>query len=175
MKKIITLIVALFMIVAVNQAQTLHGLFEKYSNNERFEYVSVGKGMMNMASALGGITRNDKEMMSKMRSIKILTLESNSDSPLMKTFERDLNQVIDNGEFETAVETRSKGEQVHIYYRVGGNDNADMLIITKERGELSIIWFSGKMTRAEMMNSFSSNERTNQINDNAYSRKDTIS
>lgn len=175
MKKLITLVAALFIFVAVNQAQTLHGLFEKYSNDERFEYVSVGKGMMNMASSLGGITNNSKEMMSKMRGIKILTLESNADSPLMKTFERDLHEVIADGEFETAVETRSKGEQVHIYYRVGGNDNADMLIITKEGGELSIIWFSGKMTKAEMMNSFSSNERTTPINSNFYSRKDTIS
>jgi len=157
MKKVITLVAALFMIVAVNQAQTLQGLFDKYGNDERFQYVSVGKGMMNMASLFGGIGKNNKDMMAKMRSIKILTLEANSDSPLMRSVERDLNQVVEAGNFETAVEARDKGERVHIYYRVTEKDNADMLIVTKERGELSMIWIKGKMTKEEMMDSFSSN------------------
>jgi hypothetical protein len=150
MKKLIILVAALFMIVAANQAQTLKSLFDKYADDERFEYVSVGKGMMNLASAFGGIAKNDKEMMAKMRGIKILTLEANSDSPLMKAVERDLNQVIDDGDFEIAVEARDKGERVHIYYRVSGKDNADMLIVTKEKGELSLIWLTGKMTKEEM-------------------------
>ena len=175
MKKLITLIAALFMIAAVSQAQTLHGLFEKYADDERFEYVSVGKGMMNLASAFGGLAKDDKQMMAKMRGIKILTLEANPDSPLMKAVERDLNQVIDDGEFEIAVEARDKSERVHIYYRVSGKDNADMLIVTKNKGELSLIWLTGKMTKEEMMNSFSGNSRTMHINEDNKKISDSIS
>jgi len=175
MKKLITLIAALFMIAAVSQAQTLHGLFEKYADDERFEYVSVGKGMMNLASAFGGLAKDDKQMMAKMRGIKILTLEANSDSQLMKAVERDLNQVIDDGDFEIAVEARDKGERVHIYYRVTGKDNADMLIVTKDKGELSLIWLTGKMTKEEMMNSFSGNSRSMNINGDDKKISDTIS
>lgn len=156
MKKVITL-VAVLLIVAASQAQSLQSLFEKYSNDERFEYVSVGKGMMNMASAFGGIAKNDKEMMSKMRSIKILSLDADENSPQMKSVVHDLDQVIDNGNFETAVEVRDKGERVHIYYRITGKDNADMLIVTKEKSEFSLIWISGKMTKGEMMHTFSAN------------------
>lgn len=158
MKKLITLVAVVILMAATAQAQSLQGLFDKYADDERFEYVSVGKGMLNMASAFGGIAKNDKQMMSKMRSIKILTLEASSDSPLMKAVERDLSQVIEVGNFETAVEAREKGERVHVYYRVSGKDNADMLIVTKEKGELSLIWFTGKMTKEEMMDSFSSNK-----------------
>ena len=175
MKKLIILVAALFMIVAANQAQTLKSLFDKYADDERFEYVSVGKGMMNLASAFGGIAKNDKEMMAKMRGIKILTLEANSDSPLMKAVERDLNQVIDDGDFEIAVEARDKGERVHIYYRVSGKDNADMLIVTKEKGELSLIWLTGKMTKEEMMHSFSSNNKTIHSNGDNDKMADSIS
>jgi HSP20 family molecular chaperone IbpA len=175
MKKLITLIAAFFIVAAASQAQTLQGLFDKYADDERFEYVSVGKGMMNMASAFGGIAKNDKEMMSKMKGIKILTLNANSDSPLMKAIERDLSQVIEAGDFETAVEARDKGERVHIYYRVSGKDKADMLIVTKEKGELSLIWFTGKMTKEEMLNSFSSNGETMQTHSDFDKKSDSIS
>jgi hypothetical protein len=175
MKKLITLVAALFIFIAVAQAQTLQGLFNKYADDERFEYVSVGKGMMNMASALGGIAKNDKEMMAKMRGIKILTLNANSESQLMKTVERELTQVVDNGDFETAVEARDKGQRVHIYYRVSGKDNADMLIVAKEKGELSLIWISGKMTKQEMMNSFSSSTKAIRIQGDCTKVTDSIS
>ena len=156
MKKTIMLFAVLFMLVLATQAQTLQSLFDKYGSDERFEYVSVGKGMMNMASAFGGIAKNEKQMMSKMKGIKILTLNENSDSPLMKSVVRELDQIIEKGNFETAVETREKGESVRVYYRVTGNDNAEMLTVTKERGELSIIWIVGKMSKDEMMKTFSS-------------------
>jgi hypothetical protein len=157
MKKLMTIVAALFLIAAVNQAQTLQGLFDKYGDDERFEYVSVGKGMMNMATAFGGKGANDKEMMAKMKGIKILTLQANSESPLMKSVEKELKEIIDAENYETAVEARDKGERVHIYYRVSGKDNSEMLIVSKEKGELSLIWITGKMTKAEMMRSFSCN------------------
>jgi hypothetical protein len=156
MKKIITLIAGLFLVAAI-QAQSLKSLFDKYCDDERFEYVSVGKGMMNMASAFGGIAKNDKEMLSKMKSVKILSLESQATSSLMKSVVQDLDKVIETGNFETAVEVRDKGERVHIYYRITGKDDADMLIVTKEKGEFSLIWISGKMSKDEMMHTFSSN------------------
>ena len=155
MKKIMTLVAVLLFVTAI-QAQTLQSLFDKYGNDERFEYVSVGKGMMNMASAFGGMVKNDKELISKMNGIKILTLNQSSDSPLMKSVVRDLDQIVEKGNFETAVEAREKGENIHIYYRVIGNNNADMLIVTKEKDEFNVIWISGKMSKEEMMHTFSS-------------------
>jgi len=156
MKKFRTLVALLF-IVAATQAQTLQSFFDKYSNDERFEYVSVGKGMMNMANAFGGNIKNNDKMTSKMKSIKILTLKAESTSPLMKSVVNDIDQVVAKGNFESAVESREKGEMVHIYYRFSGKDDADMLIMTKERGEFSLIWINGKMTKEEMMHTFSNN------------------
>lgn len=161
MKKLMVFIAALFIFVAANQAQTLQSLFEKYGEDERFEYVSVGKGMMKMGGLFGGIAKNDKEMMHKMQKIRILTLEADANSQLMKSVVSDLDKVVDEGNFETAVEVRDKGERVNIYYRVIGEDNADMLIVTKEKNEFSVIWISGKMTKEEMMHSFSMNGHFN--------------
>ena len=140
--------------VAASQAQSLQKFFDKYGDDERFQYVSVSKGLMNMASVFGGLAKDDKKMMSKMQGLKILTLEENTESTFSKSVMKELYQIIENGNFETAVEVRDKGERVHIYYRISGNDDADMLLVTRDKSELSCIWIKGKMTKEEIMKSF---------------------
>jgi hypothetical protein len=154
MKKIILLVAVLFMAVA-SQAQTLQSLFEKYSENENFEYVSVGGNGMTVASANGNVAKS-KNAGPKKKSTKILTLKAGADSQIMKTFEKELNAVLEAGKFETTLETRSKGESTHIYYRSLGNDNADQLIVAKTKTELSLIWESGKLDKGQMKYGISS-------------------
>ena len=157
MKKILTLVAVLFF-MAVAQAQTLQSLFEKYNDDERFTYVTVGNGMMNLANVIGRHEHpnKNKEMVSKMKSIKILTLEDGN-TALMKSFMQELDKVLESGRFETAIEARDKGEKVHIYYRLSAKDNADMLIVTRDKSELSLIWINGKMSKEEMLQTFSCN------------------
>jgi len=175
MKKMLTLVAVMLFVAATIQAQTLEKLFDKYADDERFEYVSIGNGMMNMASAFGGIGKNDKAMMAKMKGIKILTLKANTESVLMKSLERDLKEVIEIGNFESAVEARDKGERVNIYYQFTGKDKSEMLIVTKEKSEFSLIWISGKMSKEEMMNSFSNNAKVIHIQGEHERVTDTIS
>lgn len=179
MKKIMTLVAALLM-VAASQAQTLQSFFDKYSNDERFEYVSVGKGMMNMGNLFiggrhAGHAKDNNDMASKMKSIKILTLNADAGSVLMKSVISELDEVVEKGNFITAVETRDKGERVNIYYRFSGKDNADMLIITKEKGEFSLIWMTGKMTKEEMMHTFSTNGKQLNSSGNIEKEEESVS
>ncbi|MEA4982345.1 MAG: DUF4252 domain-containing protein [Paludibacter sp.] len=171
MKKVMTMVVTLLFIAMTTEAQTLQKFFDKYADDERFQYVSVNKGMINMGTVLGGIAKTDQKSFSKMNGIKILTLEATSESAIMHSVMQELERIVENGKFEPAVEVREKGERVNIYYRVVGVDNADMIIITKERSEFNCIWISGKMTKEEMMNTFSSNstfEQTVAINPNEF-------
>lgn len=154
MKKIILLVAVLFITVA-SQAQTLQSLFEKYSENENFEYVSVGGNGMTVASANGNVAKS-KNTGSKKKTTKILTLKAAADSQIMKAFEKDLNAVLEAGKFETTLETRSKGESTHIYFRSLGDGNADQLIVAKTKSELSLIWESGKLGHGQMKYGISS-------------------
>lgn len=150
-----TLIVGLLILTAATQAQTLQKFFEKYADDERFQYVNINKGMINMGSMIGGVSKGNQKAFSKMNGLKILTLESETE--FIRVVEQELLQVVTAGKFESAMEVREKGERVNIYYRVNSNESSDMLIITKEKGELTCIWMTGKMTKEEMMNSFSMN------------------
>ena len=43
MKKMITIVVTLLLLSAATQAQTLQKFYDKYGDDERFQYVSVNK------------------------------------------------------------------------------------------------------------------------------------
>jgi len=162
MKKTILAIALLFFVIA-SQAQTLQSFFEKYSQDEHFEYVSVGGNGMMVASSKGNVARtSNPNSGSKMKSTKILTLKAASDSQIMKEFEKELNAVIEAGKFITTLETRAKGESTYIYFRTLGKDNADQLIVAKTKTEISLIWNSGKLGKGEMVSGFSSDTDENE-------------
>ncbi len=163
MKKGIILVVSLFMLTAAMQAQSLQKFFDKYADDERFQYVSVSKGIMNMASVFGGLAKDEEKVMSKMQGLKILTLEESEDSALMTKVLNELNKIVEEGNFESAVEVREKGNRVRILFRVSGSDNADMLIVTREKNQFSCIWIKGRMTKEEMMKVFSENSMNSEI------------
>ena len=155
MKRIVTTLAILVALIFTGHAQTLQKFFDKYADDERFQYVAISKGMMNMASVFGGMAKDEKKMMQKMNGLKILSLDADSESQIMKSVVREMHQIVSSGNFESAVEARDKGERVNIYYRVSGANNADMLIVTREKNSFNCIWIKGNMTKEELMNSFS--------------------
>jgi hypothetical protein len=68
-----------------------------------------------------------------------------------------LDKVIRSGKYETAVRVKDKNETVNIFFRSTGKDHSDMIIVSKQKNEMSIIWMSGKMTKEEMSDIFSQN------------------
>ncbi|HOH54595.1 MAG TPA: DUF4252 domain-containing protein [Paludibacteraceae bacterium] len=141
-------------------AQTIDKFFDRYANDERFTYVTVGKGMMNLASSFGSnkeMDKNGKEVLDRLTGIKILTLENSRDEKLMNSVIDELDKVIREGKYETAVRVKDKNETVNIFFRTTGKNQSDMIIVSKERNEMSIIWMNGKMTKEEMSDIFSQN------------------
>lgn len=165
MKRMITTFALLCIIAIATNAQTLQSIFDKYAEDERFEYVSVGKGMMNMANALGAMAGAGQAMPDMQNgSTKILTLKSDAESALSKSIEKELAKAISNGNYETVVETREKGEKVHIYSRNSGKDQTETVIISRERKELSIIWVVGKKAKKKSTEPVSELSDTTQSN-----------
>lgn len=156
MKRTLTMVVTLLILTAATQAQSLQKFYEKYGSDERFEYVSINKGMMNMGAFLGGMSKSDKNELEKMQGLKILTFSGDTEQAFVKAMIAELDQIVKTGGFESAVEVREKGERVNIYFRVVETNNSDMLIITREKNEFTSIWIKGKMTKEDMMNTFSS-------------------
>lgn len=151
MKKLVSIFIVFFLFASICQAQSLDKFFKKYSDDERFGFVSVGTGMMKFASMFAGIPSDAQGLMSKVTGLKVLTLQSDSTTAdLSKSFKSELNGIIEKGDFETTLESRTKSESINIYKRVTDKNKADVLIVSKSGKETNIVWMQGKMTKDEM-------------------------
>ncbi|MDR2292662.1 MAG: DUF4252 domain-containing protein [Prevotellaceae bacterium] len=150
MKKVTILVVTLLMMAITAQAQKIENLLNKYSNDERFTYVSLNADLIHFGLSfidvnLDGIYKTVKDELLKIKGMKVLTLESKSIKEKKQTdiIMSELNNAINqDSQAEPVIETREKGEVTKIYATSEG-----LLIISKEPDELSVVFISGKLSK----------------------------
>ncbi|MDR2064386.1 MAG: DUF4252 domain-containing protein [Prevotellaceae bacterium] len=150
MKKITILAATLLMMAMTAQAQEIEKLLSKYSNDERFTYVSLNadlitSGLSFIDSKLNNIDKIVKDELLKIKGLKVLTLESKlaSEKKLTEQVITELNNIIKkDSNSEAFLETRSQGNETKIYATSEG-----LLIVNKEPKELSIVFLSGELSR----------------------------
>ncbi|MDR1198744.1 MAG: DUF4252 domain-containing protein [Prevotellaceae bacterium] len=147
MKKITVLVVALLLTAITTQAQGIEKLLEKYSNDSRFTYVSLGSGVIQLGlsfinNKLDDIGNDVKDELSKLKGLKVLTLESETEKTITSVMD-ELNGIIKkDSKAELIIETRDKKDITKIYTTSEG-----LLIASTEPDELSILFFSGNLTK----------------------------
>ena len=149
MKKITILVIALFAMTITAQAQEIQKLFDKYANDEKFSYVSVGSGLMEFASSFidGNIDTKTKDLLSKFKGLKVLTLESGAEKKAINSVVDEVTRIIrQDPKGEAVVETREKGEIVSIHMLSDG-----LLIMTKGLDELTLVFFSGNLSKESIL------------------------
>ena len=128
------------------KGQDLDAVFKKYDKNNDVEVVSINKAMLSFAGMFA--EKEDKNVISKIDGIKVLTLNS-TEKTTGEDLMNDIKKVVDKGNYESLVEVRDKGERVNIYYSQKDKGKADLLIVTSESDELNVIWITGKLTKEE--------------------------
>ncbi|MDP4202612.1 MAG: DUF4252 domain-containing protein [Bacteroidota bacterium] len=148
--KLILLMIVLS--VAVLKAQTVDKLIEKYSTNKSFEYVSISKGLFNLTQWLGGsnIDKDTKEVLGRIKSMKILTLNTTNNSQAKASFQKDLNSLLKRGSYEQMMETRNKSDQSTVYGFTDSKGVSHLLIIVKNDSEMSLIVMKGNLTHEDL-------------------------
>ena len=147
MKKIILISVIFFGLIGMQQAQTLDHFFDKYAKNDKFTYVSVGKGMIN---AIENYADLDEELESPIpNSVKILTLEdvTTINATLAKQVIVEISNIMSTDNFEKTLEVREKGNITYMYSKKYENQETDQLLIDINDEELNIIWTKNKKSK----------------------------
>jgi hypothetical protein len=149
MKKLTILAVALLMMTSAAQAQGIEKILDKYSNDERFTYVSVGTGLIQLVVHF--IETSDttvKAALSKFKGVKVLSLDDEFDNKLAKTVVDELNAALKQDKnAESVIETRKHGDITKIYITSEG-----LLIINQEIKELSVVFLNGKLPKKTLLN-----------------------
>lgn len=114
--------IALLIFSANSFAQSIPELFEKYQENTDFRYVSISKGMVNLATLFGKEDEGNSQMISKVDEMKLLTLKSNRKSTEARTFFSDIEKSTSGKPaFEPLMEARELGVHTKVLNRTTPN------------------------------------------------------
>lgn len=146
MKKITILAAMLLLMATVAQAQAIQRIFDKYSSDERFSYVSVGSGLMDLGASFMKdnikIDTDAKEALQKMKGVRVLTLEANGDGKTKSVIDEFMQAIRADSKSEALVETREKGETTNIFFTSEG-----LLILTKDEEDLTVVNILGEFSK----------------------------
>lgn len=150
MKKIVSLFSLIFLFTTVIQAQSIDKFFKKHSSDDTFEYISVGKGMMRFASIFTDYSVLTDGTLETVTSLKVLKLKKESATEALSAkFSKDVESLIEKGDFETTLEKRDKSSRTYVYKRVDKRANADVIVYTKDITGVSVVWLKGKTSDEE--------------------------
>ncbi len=102
MKKIILSVIMLVSLLTMAQETPANKFFESHSGKEGYSSVYITKYMFELFSKVSNNEEDKefKEVTSKLKSIKILTVDSLTNINNQKTFEKELSSILRNSEYK---------------------------------------------------------------------------
>jgi hypothetical protein len=145
MKKIF-LITAAILLASFIQAQTspIDDLFEKYSDRDGFTTVYISSKMFSIFAGREAKDDEIRNIISKLRSIRILTVE---DSTLNKNlnFFKELGKKLDFSVYEELMAVKEGSDVTKFLIRQHGDIISELLVITGGPGDNTLISIKGDL------------------------------
>lgn len=154
MKKYLFCLVLLFGFILAAPAQNIDQLLKKVSKTENIEKVKIGKFMMSLGKAFGGV--GDMPVARGIHSMEIYDLSS-CDNVLKKDLAKQFNKLKDGGGYETLIYAKDKSDGVRIMVKKDKDTIKEMIILCMDEQDPTIIRFSGKIKDndiAELVNKY---------------------
>jgi hypothetical protein len=145
MKKIFLSLIALYLVIAVQaQSNPVEEMFNKYSEKQGFTVVSISSKMFSMFANKETENKNEDEVISKLKSIRILTVE---DSLLNKNlnFYSELSKKLDFSVYEELMVVKEGPDITKFLIRQTGDIITELLVITGGPGGNSLISIKGSL------------------------------
>lgn len=141
MKKIFTLFALMLLLATNSMAQTATDIFNEFKDKPNVQFVSLPKTLMSLA-ANGVEDENKKELLKKMDSIVILSIED--DAKLVEQFEKKVKNLSKKG-YEQMVNSNDDGEKAQILVKTKGDAITEMLVISIEDNECALVQICGNI------------------------------
>lgn len=148
MKKM--MLALLLTVVSAVSALAAENYFSKYEQEEGVEVININMAMLKMAGNMNfGGNMDTADIAGKLTGLQILNVENN-DAQVGK-FAQIVKDLFSTAKgYENMLHTADAGETVDIlFHEVAKSDN-EMVIISREKDELSVIVLSGTFTSADI-------------------------
>jgi hypothetical protein len=144
-------IIAALLICQMTNAQTnpIDELFEKYSEKEGFTSIYISGKMLNMLSGLKSNPEKPGNVMSRLKSIRILT-EDDSLSTIRVNFYSELSKRLDFSVYEELMVVREGPDVTKFMIRQNGDTVSELLMITGGAKGNSLISIRGDINLKEL-------------------------
>lgn len=145
MKQLILFFTALSLTIIVRaQSNPIDEMFNKYSEKEGFTVVTISGKMFSMFSNLDAENKDADNVISRLKSIRILTVE---DTLLNKNlnFYNELSKKLDLSVYEDLMLVKEGQDITRFLIRQTGNTITELLVITGGPGGNSLISIKGNL------------------------------
>ena len=119
MKKLATIVAALFLLTASTWAQDGNSLYSKYSDNEKVTAVYISSAMFELIGKIPNIDMKDSpvDIGSLIKELKGMYLLGSEDTEIIESLKDDVKKYIKKNKFEMLMEIKEKGETIKKTWR----------------------------------------------------------
>lgn len=148
MKKYVFTLLLSFLSWQASLAQSSTALFEELRQEAHAEYVYASPFLMFIGKMFCNYEDEGKEIVSKIRSAKVLELDKCTPE-VRQRFVRRFEALSGNG-YETLVRMNEDGERMHILARRKKDVICELLVASVEDNECSLIQINGKIRKQDI-------------------------
>ncbi|WP_029904268.1 DUF4252 domain-containing protein [Prevotella sp. 10(H)] len=147
MKKYLLCLVLFLALSQITQAQNVDKLLKTVSQTENIEKVKIGRFMMSLGKAFGGV--GNKPVARGIHSMEVYDL-SECDGNLKNNLASQFNNVKDGAGYETLIYAKEKGDGVRIMVKKDKDVIKEMIILCMDKDDPALIRFSGKIKEKDI-------------------------
>lgn len=147
MKKYIFCLVLVLSLSQLSYSQSLGNLMNSVSNAENVEKVKIGRFMMSLGKAFGGV--GDMPVARGIHSMEVYDL-SGCNAAFKQSLLEQMNALKDGDGYETLMTVNDKKDNVRIMMKKDKNVIKDMVILCLSDNDPAIVKFSGKIKEGDI-------------------------
>jgi len=146
-KTLLIILTALFVVPVFGQSK----FYNKYAAYEGMTKVYISPSMFSLMGDDAQLNvSEDLDISGIINNLKGLYILSTDNQKYISEMEKDFNDLIKNGQFETLMEVEETTEKVVIYLQKKDTLITDIYICAREDNELNIICLIGEMTQEDL-------------------------
>ena len=146
MKKFVFTLLLVF-VCHLGYAQSINGLFNEFGSEKNADCVKVSSFMMSLGKMFAGHDE-DAEIIRKIKSIKVLDLESCTAS-VKERFSKKVNRLSLKG-YDELMRVNDEGEKVRVLMKTKKETIRELLFVCTGKEDCTLVQINGKFTKEDI-------------------------
>ncbi len=133
-------------VLFVGLASAQESKFDTLENADGVTYVYISKSMLSIFNSMDlDLGVDTKDIIGQIKNIRILTAENATASEFLKA---ETMKIIDSEGFEDVMRMNFDEKRMRIYSKIN-EDYSELVVISDENGQYTVVSFIGEMTLAD--------------------------